>query len=166
MNPILISVLTGLATAGFLNLTTKNEKGQTQIFSENKPVISFPDSILSDDRPYSNLKNYFSRVLTSSTVKPTSPNFKIQNVSNNILITSINLIFDANAKASGALEIVLDSKSLIEIPTTGLTDVDGLSLPIPKEGLSFASGSTIEVFFYNPTGLTSAFTFLLTVGNK
>lgn len=166
VSPIITAILTGLATAGFINLTTtKNANGDTSILSNGQNIITLPESIFSSEIPLLGVKATLERISTSATSRAGTPDVKLLIIAKNQRLFHISIVPDATFKTNGALDIELNGTKLIGIKTAHLTDTDALTIPIPNEGVILNQNTAIEFFSWVSAG-TGALTVLVLTGVK
>ena len=168
--PIILSaILTGLATAGFINLTTKTDtRGNTTIFNESgQPIFTIPQQTISSEIPLTSIKATFKRVSgITDTSKPANPNIRLVNNIKNNRLYHVSIVPDATMKTDGVLEIEVNGSGLLKVDVGSLTDTDALNIPIPNEGLSLNQNTTIDFFVHTPSGGAVALTALTLTGVK
>ena len=106
VSPIITSLLTALATAGILLLSTKqNADGSTTIFSGDKPIITLTPDQLVQEIPLNSIKCTLRRITTTATSKPANPQVRLVNLAHNNRLLHVSAIPDATMKTNGAVEI-------------------------------------------------------------
>lgn len=164
-NLILQSILTGLATAGFINLTTKKEPdGSTSVLSGDTQIINLPEETVTELQPYDEVKAVFKRVSTSATSKPATGNVKLTNVSGTSRLLGFSIIPDANAQTGAVVEVLKGNSTVLDVAEGALTDTGVIDLPMPEGGLKFLQGESLETFVYSPSGSTVAVTMMIVTG--
>lgn len=165
MNLILQSILTGLTTAGFINLTTKKEEdGSTSVLSGDTQIINLPEDVVSELKPYEEVKATLNRISTSATSKPASGNIKLTNVNGTSRILNFSIIPDSNAQTGAVIEVLKGNGTILSVAQGALTDTGVIDLPMPEGGLKFNQGESLETFVYSPTGSTVAVTMMIVTG--
>ena len=166
---ILQAILTGLATAGFINLTTKTDKqGNTTIFNESgQPIFTIPQQTLSSEIPLLSVKATLKRVSgIVDTSKPSTPNIRLVNNIKNNRLYHISIIPDSTAKTDAVIEVEVNGSGLLNISVGALTDTDALSIPIPNEGLALNQNTFIDFYVHTPSASPVAITALTLTGVK
>jgi len=165
---VIASILTGLATAGFINLSTKDQAdGSTTIFNEKgEPIVNVPSVTLAQNIPYLSIKATFERLSSSAVSKPNSPNLRIiSGIPNNRLI-SVSLIPDSTFQTEGEAIIAVNGSDILTIKKASLTDVDVISIPIPDEALAIIQNTPIDINLWNTDGNTVSLSALVVTGVK
>ena len=165
---VIASILTGLATAGFINLSTKEqEDGSTTIFNEQgQPIVNVPQVTISQNIPYLSIKATYERLSTSATDRPASPNLRIiSGIPNNRLIT-VSLVPDATFQTQGEAVVAVNGSDILTLKKASLTDVDVIGIPIPDEALAIIQNTPIDVSLWNTDGNTVVLSALVVTGVK
>jgi len=165
---VIASILTGLATAGFINLSTKEqEDGSTTIFNEQgQPIVNVPQVTISQNIPYLSIKATYERLSTSAIDRPASPNLRIiSGIPNNRLIT-VSLVPDSTFQTEGEAVIAVNGSDILTIKKASLTDVDVIGIPIPDEALAIIQNTPIDVSLWNTDGNTIVLSALVVTGVK
>ena len=165
---ILSAILTGLATAGFINLTTKkNKDGSTTIFNESgQPILTVPQVTFASELPLISVKATLKRVSGITATSKSIANIKLVNNTRNNRLFHISVIPDATMKTEGTALVLVGGSSVLNIDEASLTDTDAISVPIPNEGLALNQNTTIEFFVWNRLGNPVALTALVLTGVK
>jgi hypothetical protein len=164
---IISAILTGLATAGFINLSTKDEKdGSTTILSDGTPIINLPQNTIAQDVPYGTIVATFERIVTNVASKPASPNVRIVNAIKNNRLLNVSLIPDATMKTEGEAIVAVSNSDMLTIKKSSLTNTDAISIPIPDSGLALTQSSSIDISAWNTDGNLVALTVLILTGVK
>jgi hypothetical protein len=169
LTPIITAIMTGLATAGFLNLSSKdNADGTTSILDgqgQNIVTVNPQTEVFTNEIPLKSAKTQLNRVSSTALVKGAA-NVKIVNLIQNNRIYHVSVIPDASFKTLGNLIIRVGNSDILTIDAADLTDTDALSIPLPPEGLSLDAGDNIEVFIWSLDGTAVVATVMILTGVK
>jgi hypothetical protein len=169
ITPLIQAILTGLATAGFIGLTTKAESnGDTSILDGqgNNIITLNPQSeVFTSEKPLKSAKTQLNRISSTALVKGAS-NIKLVNLINGNRIYHASVIPDTSFKTLGNIIIRVGNSDLLTIDAGDLTDTDALSIPLPPEGLILNSGENIEVFIWSLDGTAVTCTVMVLTGVK
>lgn len=156
---VLTAVLSALATAGFINLTSKPVDQGIQVLSNGQPLMVIP--LVGLSRAHATVN----RIVTSNSSKQPNPDLKITNPYNGSYIFSIAFRPNIQAKTDAIIESYVDNDPLLNISSGSLTDVDVLNVPIPTDGIIFHANSSLDFYVYG-IGNSIAVTIFTLIGVK
>jgi hypothetical protein len=165
VNPILVSLMSGLAGAGLTALLLKDEPdGSVSITSGGQPIVNIPSNLLqaSIEIPVQDISVTLKRITAPATKG--DPQLTITNQINGNKLQHLSFIPDATFKSTGQLEIDINGSTVLNTDVADLTDVDALTIPIPNEGIELDQGQGIKFNAWDSA--TGSVTVLILTGVK
>jgi hypothetical protein len=170
ISPIIQAILTGLATAGFIGLSAKDNTDGTTTIKDGSGAdiitINPQSEVFTVEKPLVSAKTTLNRIASTATSQQTNANIKTVNLINNNRIYHVSVIPDTNFKTLGNIVIRVANSDLLTVNTADLTDTDALSIPLPPEGIALNSGDNIEVFIWSSDGTSVTATVMILTGVK
>jgi len=113
--------------------------------------------------PYSVVRAYIKRTSTTATTRPNAPNQKVI-VPPNTKLLNLSLIFDANFKLAGKIDLLINNSTFLSIDAGDITDTDIYTLDLYTNGLELQDFQNVELYAWTSNASACAVTLSLTLG--
>lgn len=162
----LIGTLTALQANKYLSAQVDQKTNEIIIKDERgKEISRFPNE--SDVRlaPFDIFHAFIKRVTTNVTSAPQNAQIGFDNpFKADVTLTSLSFVPDLAFQTKG-VAIVKIGGNYITIDASSLTDIDGVNVPLPPNGIKFAHDEKIEIFAWNGVDATNvSLTMLVGIG--
>lgn len=150
---LLLASLIGTLTAAQLNqrLSVTEDKKTNEIVIKDergKEISRFANEEIKF-APFDIFHAFIKRVTTNEISAPQKAQIEFANpFKADVTLTSLSFVPDAAFQTKG-VAIVKIGGNYITIDASSLTDVDGVNVPLPPNGIKFAHDEKIEVFVWN-----------------
>lgn len=146
----MIGTLFALQANKYLSAEVDKRTNEIIIKDERgKEISRFPNESDVKLAPFDIFHAFIKRVTTNVTSVPQKAQIEFENpFKSDITLTSLSFVPDAVFQTKG-VAIVKIGGSYITIDTASLTDVDGVNVPLPPNGIKFNHDEKIEVFVWN-----------------
>ena len=144
-NPIILSIIAGLAGAGLANLLLKAQAdGSTTIFSDGKPIVNVPATLIQAtvELPIQNITVTLRRF--TAPVAKGDPQVVLSNSVLGQRLLHFSVVNDTTFKLLGQIDLEINNQTTLSTTAGDFIDTDAVSLPIGAEGIELQQGGGVK----------------------